>query len=186
MATTSNDFRNGMVIRKDGKLYSIVEFLHVKPGKGAAFVRSKLKDVKSGKVLEITWRAGEKVEDVRLERVKTQFLYRDDQLNFMKMDNYEQIALTVEAVGEDNARFLKDGMETEMLFDGDEPVSIELPTFVELEITQTDPGVKGDTVSGGSKPATLETGAVVQVPLFLNEGDVVKVDTRTGQYVSRV
>jgi elongation factor P len=140
MATTSNDFRNGMVIRKDGKLYSIVEFLHVKPGKGAAFVRSKLKDVKSGKVLEITWRAGERVEDVRLERVTAQFLYRDDQLNFMKMDNYEQIGLTVDAVGEDNARFLKDGMEVDMLFDGDEPVSVELPTFVELEIAQTDPG----------------------------------------------
>ncbi len=186
MATTSNDFRNGMVIRKDGKLYSIVEFLHVKPGKGGAFVRSKLKDVKSGKVLDITWRAGEKVESVRLERVTAQFLYRDEHLNFMKMDNFEQIGLTVAAVGESNALLLKDGMEVEMLFDGDEAVSVELPTFVELEITQTDPGVKGDTVSGGTKPATLETGAVVQVPLFLSEGDVVKVDTRTGQYVSRV
>ncbi len=185
MATTSNDFRNGMVIRKDGKLYSVVEFLHVKPGKGGAFVRSKLKDVKSGKVLDVTWRAGEKIESVRLERVTAQFLYKDDQLNFMKMDNYEQIGLTIQAVGENNALFLKDGMEVEMLFDGDNAVSVELPTFVELEITETDPGVKGDTVSGGSKPAKLETGAVVQVPLFLSEGDVVKVDTRSGQYVSR-
>ncbi len=186
MATTSNDFRNGMVIRKDGKLYAIVEFLHVKPGKGGAFVRSKLKDVKSGKVLDVTWRAGEKVESVRLDRITAQFLYKDDQLNFMKMDNFDQIALSIEAVGESNALLLKDGTEVEMLFDGDEAVSVELPTFVELEITQTDPGVKGDTVSGGTKPATLETGAVVQVPLFLSEGDVVKVDTRTGQYVSRV
>ncbi len=186
MATTSNDFRNGMVIRKDGKLLTIVEFLHVKPGKGGAFVRSKLKDVKSGKVLEITWRAGEKVESVRLDRVKAQFLYKDDQLNFMKMDTYDQIALSTAAVGESNALLLKDGTEVEMLFDGEEAVIVELPTFVELEITQTDPGVKGDTVSGGTKPAKLETGAVVQVPLFLSEGDVVKVDTRTGQYVSRV
>jgi len=175
-----------MVIRKDGKLYTIVEFLHVKPGKGGAFVRSKLKDVKSGKVLDITWRAGAKVESVRLDRVKAQFLYRDDQLNFMKMDTFDQIALSTVAVGERNSLLLKDGTEVEMLFDGDEAVSVELPTFVELEITQTDPGVKGDTVSGGTKPAKLETGAVVQVPLFLSEGDVVKVDTRTGQYVSRV
>ncbi len=183
---TSNDFRNGMVIRRDGKLYSIVEFLHVKPGKGGAFVRSKLKDVKSGRVLEITWRAGEKVNEVRLERQKTQFLYRDDFLHFMKLDNYEQLSLPVENVGENKARFLKEGLEVEMLFDDVEPVVVELPNFVELEVTRTDPGVKGDTVSGGSKPATLETGAVVQVPLFLQEGDVVKIDTRTGEYVSRV
>jgi len=183
---TSNDFHTGMVIRRDGKLLQVVEFLHVKPGKGGAFVRSKLKDVKSGRVLEVTWRAGEKVDDVRLERTKTQFLYRDDFLHFMKLDNYEQISLPVEAVGENNARFLKDGLEVEMLLDGTEPVVVELPNFVELEIAQTDPGVKGDTVSGGSKPATLETGAVVQVPLFLEEGEVVKVDTRTGAYVSRV
>jgi elongation factor P len=183
---TSNDFHNGMVIRKDGKLLQVVEFLHVKPGKGGAFVRSKLKDVRSGRVLEVTWRAGEKVDDVRLERIKAQFLYRDDLLHFMKLDNYEQISLAAEAVGEDNARFLKDGLEVEMLLDGTEPVVVEIPNFVELAIAQTDPGVKGDTVSGGSKPATLETGAVVQVPLFLEEGEVVKIDTRTGAYVSRV
>ena len=183
---TSNDFHNGMVIRRDGKLLQVVEFLHVKPGKGGAFVRSKLKDVKSGRVLEVTWRAGEKVDDVRLERSKVQFLYRDDFLHFMKLDDYEQISLAVDVVGEDKARFLKEGLEIEMLFDGPEPVVVELPNFVELEITQTDPGVKGDTVSGGSKPATLETGAVVQVPLFLEEGEVVKVDSRTGSYVSRV
>jgi elongation factor P len=183
---TSNDFYNGMVLRKDGKLYSIIEFLHVKPGKGGAFVRSKLKEVKTGKVLEVTWRAGEKVEDVRLERRKTQFLYKDDQFHFMKMDDYEQLSLTAEAIGEDKAQFLKDGLEVEMLFDGDTPVIIELPNFVELVVAKTDPGVKGDTVSGGSKPATLETGAVVQVPLFIEEGETLKIDTRKGEYVSRV
>lgn len=183
---TSNDFYNGMVLRKDGKLFSIVEFLHVKPGKGGAFVRSKLKEIKSGRVLDVTWRAGEKVDDVRLERLKAQYLYRDDQYHFMKLDDYQQLSLTEEAIGTDKAQFLKDGLEVEMLFDGDEPVIIELPNFVELEVVKTDPGVKGDTVSGGSKPATLETGAVVQVPLFIEEGERLKIDTRTGAYVSRV
>jgi elongation factor P len=183
---TSNDFYNGMVVRKDGKLYSIVEFLHVKPGKGGAFVRSKLRDVKSGRVLDVTWRAGEKIDDVRLERRKTQFLYKDDLFHFMKLDNYEQLSLSAEAIGEEKAQFLKDGLEVEMLFDGDAPVIIELPNFVELTVVSTDPGVKGDTVSGGSKPATLETGAVVQVPLFIDEGEVLRIDTRTGAYVSRV
>ena len=183
---TSNDFYNGMVLRRDGRLYMIVEFLHVKPGKGGAFVRSKLKEITTGRVQDVTWRAGEKVEDVRLEREKTQFLYADDFLHFMKLSNYEQLALSREALGDDKVRFLKDGLEVEMLFDGSEPVVVELPNFVELSIVRTDPGVKGDTVSGGSKPATLETGAVVQVPLFIKEGEVVKIDTRTGQYVSRV
>ncbi|MFH1690152.1 MAG: elongation factor P [Candidatus Eisenbacteria bacterium] len=183
---TSNDFYNGMVIRKDGKLFTIVEFLHVKPGKGGAFVRSKLKEVKSGRVLDVTWRAGEKVENVRLERRKTQYLYKDDHYNFMKLDDYDQLSLTAEAIGGDKAQFLKDGLEVEMLFDGDTPVIVELPNFVELKVIATDPGVKGDTVSGGSKPATLETGAIVQVPLFVEEGERLKIDTRTGAYVSRV
>ncbi len=183
---TSNDFYNGMVLRRDGRLYMIVEFLHVKPGKGGAFVRSKLKEITTGRVHDVTWRAGEKVEDVRLEREKTQFLYADEFLHFMKLSNYEQLALSKEALGDDKVRFLKDGLEVEMLFDGSEAVVVELPNFVELSIVRTDPGVKGDTVSGGSKPATLETGAVVQVPLFIKEGEVVKIDTRTGQYVSRV
>ena len=183
---TSNDFYNGMVIRRDGKLCAIVEFLHVKPGKGGAFVRSKLKDVKSGRVLDVTWRAGEKVDAVRLERRKTQFLYSDDLYHFMNLDDYEQLALSKEAIGAEKAQFLKDGLEVEMLFDGIEPIIVELPNFVELRIAQTDPGVKGDTATGGSKPATLETGAVVQVPLFIQEGETVKIDTRTGTYVSRV
>ncbi|MBD3367849.1 MAG: elongation factor P [Candidatus Eisenbacteria bacterium] len=182
---TSNDFYNGMVIRKDGKLYSIVEFLHVKPGKGSAFVRSKLKEIKTGKVLDVTWRAGEKVDDVRLERSKVQFLYRDDFFHFMKMDTFEQLDLPPETVG-DNAAYLKENLEVEMLFEGAEPIIIELPTHVELAVKKTDPGVKGDTVSGGTKPATMETGAVIQVPLFIEEGDVLRIDTRTGEYVSRV
>lgn len=185
MATTA-DFRNGMVFSLEGDLYSIVEFLHVKPGKGGAFVRSKLKEITTGRVLDVTWRAGEKVDDVRLEREKAQFLYADDSLHFMKLSNYEQLALSKEALGADKAQFLKEGLEVEMLFDGNEPVVVELPNFVELRIVRTDPGVKGDTVSGGSKPATLETGAVVQVPLFIQEDEVVKIDTRTGGYVSRV
>jgi elongation factor P len=175
-----------MVLRRDGKLYMIVEFLHVKPGKGGAFVRSKLKEITTGRVLDVTWRAGEKVDDVRLEREKAQFLYADDFLHFMKLTDYEQLALSRETLGEDKVRFLKEGLEVEMLFDGRDPVVVELPNFVELQIVRTDPGVKGDTVSGGSKPATLETGAVVQVPLFIREDEVVKIDTRTGEYVSRV
>jgi elongation factor P len=183
---TSNDFYNGMVLRRDGKLYTIVEFLHVKPGKGGAFVRSKLKEIRTGRVLEVTWRAGEKVEDVRVEKIKAQYLYHDESYHFMNLATYEQHSLALEAVGKEKASFLRDGMEVEMLFDGAEPLLVEVPTFVELRIATTNPGVKGDTVSGGSKPATLETGAVIQVPLFVQEGDVVRVDTRTGTYVSRV
>jgi len=183
---TSNDFYNGMVIRRDGKLYMVVDFLHVKPGKGGAFVRSKLKEVTTGRVLDVTWRAGEKVDDVRLERRKAQFLYANDLLHFMMLDSYEQIEIQRETLGEDQAGFLKEGLEVEMLLDGTDPITVELPNFVELEIVQTDPGIKGDTVSGGSKPATLESGAVVQVPLFVKQGETIKVDTRTGAYVSRV
>jgi len=173
-----------MAIRRDGKLFVIVEFLHVKPGKGGAFVRSKLKDVRTGRVLDVTWRAGEKVEEVRLERKTAQFLYRDDLCHFMRLDTYEQLDLEPESVG-DEARFLKEGLEIDMLFDDREPVTLEFPDFVELKVAHTDPGVKGDTVSGATKPAELETGATIQVPLFIEEGEVVRVDTRTGAYVAR-
>ncbi len=182
---TSNDFYNGMVIRKNGKLYTIVEFLHVKPGKGGAFVRSKLKEIRTGRVLDVTWRAGEKVDAVRLERQKAQFLYSDEFYHFMKLDDFDQVSLSEEMIGRGRAQFLKESVEVEMLLDGAEPVIVELPNFVELKIAHTDPGVKGDTVSSGSKPATLETGAVVQVPLFIEEGETVRIDTRTGGYVSR-
>ena len=183
---TSNDFYNGMVIRRDGKLYMVVDFLHVKPGKGGAFVRSKLKEVTTGRVLDITWRAGEKADDVRLERRKAQFLYANDLLHFMMLDSYEQVDIPRGLIDEAQEVFLKDGLEVEMLLEGTEPVIVELPNFVELAIVETDPGMKGDTVAGGSKPAKLESGAVVQVPLFVKQGEVIKVDTRNGQYVSRV
>lgn len=185
MASTS-EFRNGMVIQIEGELFTIVEFQHVKPGKGGAFVRTRLKNVKTGRVIDRTYRSGEKVDDVRLEKKTVQFLYvGDNEFVFMDMASYEQISASDKVVGE-TARFLKEGMEVEILFHGKEPIGIELPIFVELKITKADPGVKGDTASGGSKPVTLETGAVIQVPLFLEEGEVVKVDTRSGEYVERV
>jgi elongation factor P len=185
MASTT-DFRNGLVMRLDNELWSIVEFQHVKPGKGGAFVRTRLKNVKTGRVLDKTFRSGEKVEDVRLERKKYQFLYKgDSEYVFMDMQTYEQVSVQASSVGE-TSKYIIDGMEVEILFGEGEVLGVEAPIFVELEITQTDPGIKGDTASGGSKPATLETGAVVQVPLFIQEGETIRVDTRTGSYVERV
>jgi len=185
MASTS-DFRNGLVINLDGDLYTIVYFQHVKPGKGGAFVRTKLKNVKTGRVIDRTFRSGEKVEDVRLERKQAQFLYNDgSQFVFMDTNSYEQILVNTETVG-DTANFLIETMEVELLMHGTEAIGVDLPIFVELKIVKTDPGVRGDTASGGSKPATLESGAVIQVPLFIEEGETVKVDTRTGDYVERV
>ncbi|MBN2103588.1 elongation factor P [bacterium] len=185
MASTT-DFRNGLVIRFDNELWTIVEFQHVKPGKGGAFVRTRLKNVKTGRVLDKTYRSGEKVEDVRLEKKKYQYLYgSDNEYVFMDMQTYEQIHLNNEVVGQ-TSKFIKDGMEVEILFGEGEALGVEAPIFVELQIVKTDPGVKGDTASGGNKPATLETGAVVQVPLFIQEGETIKVDTRTETYVERV
>jgi elongation factor P len=185
MASTT-DFRNGLVMRLDNELWTIVEFQHVKPGKGGAFVRTRLKNVKTGRVLDKTFRSGEKVEDVRLERKKYQFLYKgDSEYVFMDMQTYEQVSVQANSVGE-TSKYIIDGMEVEILFGEGEVLGVEAPIFVELEITQTDPGIKGDTASGGSKPATLETGAVVQVPLFIQEGETIRVDTRTGSYVERV
>jgi len=185
MASTS-DFRNGLVMLLDGELFSIVEFQHVKPGKGGAFVRTRLKNVRTGRVIDRTFRSGDKVEDVRLERKDFQFLYESDGAYvFMDMNTYDQNTIPDDVVG-DAAKFLKDGMGVEIVFHGQDPIGIELPIFVELTIMKTEPGVRGDTASGGSKPATLESGAVIQVPLFLEEGEAVKVDTRTGTYVERV
>jgi len=185
MASTT-DFRNGLVIKFDGDLYTMVEFQHVKPGKGGAFVRTKLKNVKTGRVIDHTFRAGEKVEDVRLEKKPMQYLYGgEDEFGFMDNNTYDQIVCPESVVGE-ASQFMKESMNVEILFHGKEPIGVDLPIFVELEITKTDPGIRGDTASGGSKPATLETGFVVQVPLFLEEGEKVKVDTRTGSYVERV
>jgi elongation factor P len=185
MQVSTAEFKKGLKIQFDGEPYSIVDFQHVKPGKGGAFVRTKLKHMKLGRVIDNTFRAGEKVELVDFDEKRMQYLYRDDRYHFMDLDTYDQISLSAEEVG-DARDFLKENIEVEILFINDSPVTVELPNFIELQITKTDPGIRGDTASGGSKPATLETGAVVQVPLFLNQGDVVKVDTRSGEYLGRV
>ncbi len=175
-----------MILKIDGELYSIVEFLHVKPGKGGAFVRTKLKHIPDGYVIDKTFRAGEKVEDVRVERRPFQYLYNTEDLYYMMdLETYEQIPLP-KSILEDSLLYLKENMNLTVLMDGDKPVAIEIPTFVELEVTETEPGVRGDTAQGGSKNATLETGAIISVPLFIEIGDVVKVDTRTGKYIERV
>ncbi|HET7274179.1 MAG TPA: elongation factor P [Longimicrobiaceae bacterium] len=186
MATTA-DFRNGMTIQMDGTLFSITYFQHVKPGKGGAFVRTKLKNVLTGAILEKTFRSGEKVEEVRLEHRPVQYSYTDGQLYyFMDQESFEMIPLSGDVIGDDQLLYLKENMECDGLVHGDRTIAVELPYFVELEITQTDPGVRGDTAQGGTKPATLETGAVIQVPLFLEEGQVVRVDRREDKYIERV
>ena len=185
MATTA-DFRNGMTLQMEGALYTITYFQHVKPGKGGAFVRTKLKNVLTGAVLERTFRSGEKVEEVRLEHRPVQYSYTDGQLYyFMDQETFEIVPLSEDVIGSDQLRYLKENMECEGLVHNDRIISVELPYFVELEIVETDPGVRGDTAQGGTKPAKLETGAVVQVPLFLNEGDVIRVDRREDNYLER-
>ncbi len=185
MATTT-DFRNGFVMKLDGELWTIVEFQHVKPGKGSAFVRTRIKNVKTGRVLDKTFRSGDKVEDVRLERRTFQYLYPEgDHYTFMNTQTYDQVAVPEDVLG-DAIHYLKDGMEVEILFNGDEPLGVDVPIFVNLKITKSDPGVRGDTATGVTKPATLETGFTVQVPLFIEEGETIRVDTRTGGYVERV
>ena len=185
MASTA-DFRNGMVLEIDGDLFAIVEFQHVKPGKGGAFVRTKLKKIKTGQVLERTYRAGERFTEVRLERRPLQYLYSDGHLYyFMDNSSYEQFPVSEEVMG-DQVKYLKENLEVSGLFqESGEILEIELPFFVNLKIVETDPGLRGDTASGGSKPARLESGAVVSVPLFLNVGDVIKVDRRTNMYLER-
>ena len=185
MVVSTAEFKKGLKIQFDGEPYSIVDFQHVKPGKGGAFVRTKLKHMRLGRVIDNTFRAGEKVELVDFEERRMQFLYKDDRYHFMDLETYDQISLSADEVG-DAREFLKENTEVEILFINGSPVTVELPNFIELQIAKTDPGIRGDTATGGSKPATLETGAVVQVPLFLNEGDVVKVDTRSGEYLGRV
>ena len=185
MADTS-DFRNGLIIKLDGILYSIVEFQHVKPGKGGAFVRTKLKRIPEGSVVDKTFRAGERVEEVRVERQTFQYLYSADDLYYMmNTETYEQIPLS-RSLLEDALPYLKEGTNVTVMMNGDNPLAVEPPLFVELAVTETEPGVRGDTAQGGTKNATLETGAVVSVPLFIEVGDVLKVDTRTGRYIERV
>ncbi len=186
MATTA-DFRNGLCIEYNNGLYTIVEFQHVKPGKGAAFVRTKLKNLKSGKVVENTFNSGVKVTTARVERRPHQFLYKDDiGYHFMDSNSFEQVSLQEDFI--ENADLLKDGQEVEILYhaETETPLSCDMPPFVELAITYAEPGVKGDTATNATKPATLETGAVIQVPLFINENEKIKVDTRTRTYSERV
>ncbi len=182
----TSDFRNGLKIEIDGTPFEIIEFLHVKPGKGGAFVRTKLKNLQTGAVLNKTFRSGEKVGKPDLVDRHMQYLYsQGDELVFMDLETYEQFTIPFEKI-EDKAKFLKENMEVDILYYKNQPISIELPTFVELEVVETEPGFKGDTATGGTKPAVLETGAKINVPLFVNVGDKLKIDTRTGQYVERV
>jgi len=186
MPVTTQQFKNGMAIIYDSKTWVIVDFQHVKPGKGGAFVRTKLKELRSGRVVDITFRAGEKLEDVRLEQKNVQYLYNDgDSFHFMETDTYEQFELPADFIGE-SAKWLKENDMATIQIAGGEMIGVEPPMFVDLEVTETDPGFKGDTVQGGTKPATLETGAVVSVPMFINTGDKIRVDTRDGHYITRV
>ncbi len=184
MVSTS-DFRNGMVLRMDGQLFWMADFEHFKPGKGASVVRTKLKNVKTGAVIDKTYRSGDKVDDVRLERRKMQYLYKGDFFTFMDNETYEQFELNEDTVG-DSIKYLKENETCDVLVAEGSAIAVELPIFVELLVTETDPGVRGDTASGGSKPARLETGASVQVPLFVEKGQTLKIDTRTDTYVERV
>ena len=185
MATTA-DFRNGMVLNMDGVLWSILWFQHHKPGKGNTVVRSKLKNVLTGAVLEKTFRAGDRIEEVRLEHRPIQYSYNDGEFYyFMDQQTFDQIPLAGAVLGEDQLKYLKEGMECDGLVHGEKVIAVELPFFVTLQVTETDPGVRGDTATGGTKPAKLETGAVVQVPLFLNEGDMIRVDRREDKYIER-
>lgn len=186
MATTA-DFKNGLCIEYNNDLYTIVEFQHVKPGKGSAFVRTKLKNVKTGRVVENTFNSGVKITTARIERRPHQFLYKDD-LGYHFMDNttFEQVSLQEEMI--EGHQFLKEGQEADVIYhaETETPLSVELPPFVELKIVYTEPGVKGDTATNASKPAKLETGAEIQVPLFIDQDEVIKVDTRTSSYSERV
>jgi elongation factor P len=180
------EFRNGLKIEIDGEPYIIVDFQHVKPGKGGAFVRTKIKSLKSGNVIDRTYRSGEKVDVPELEEKTMQYLYAADKDRvFMDTTSYEQVSLNEKQLG-DSINYLKENMEIKVLYHKGQPINIEIPMFVELAIAKTEPGVRGDTASGGSKPATMETGAVVKVPFYLNEGDIIKIDTRTGTFIERV
>ncbi len=183
---STSDFKNGMCIEHNGKLCTIVEFQHVKPGKGSAFVRTKLKDIRSGRVVDYTFNSGLKFENVRLEKKEMQYLYNDgSDFFFMDNDTYEQMSMPADTVG-DAAKWLKESDNATLLYAGDDLISIEPPMFVELEVTNTEPGFKGNTVQDTLKPATLETGVEVQVPTFIEIGDVLQMDTRDGRFVKRV
>jgi len=181
----TSGFRNGLSIIVDGDIYTIVEFQHVKPGKGGAFVRSKLKNIRSGATIEKTWRAGEKMDQAILERFPLQFSYEQDgDYYFMDIESYEMQPIPKEKIG-DGVKYLKDGLQVTALSHAGEIINIELPITIEAAVVETEPGEKGNTASGGSKPARIETGAMVGVPLFINVGDRIKVDTRSGEYLER-
>ena len=182
---SSNDFRTGTTIELDGQVWRVVEFLHVKPGKGSAFVRTKLKSVQSGNVVEKTFRAGESVQQAILEKSNLQHTYVESgDYVFMDMTSFEETRLSVEQIGK-GAKYLKEGMEVTVIFHNGKVLEVELPISITLKVTETDPGVKGDTASGGTKPAILETGAQVMVPLFISVGEMIKVDTRNDSYLGR-
>jgi len=185
MADTS-DLRNGLIIKFKNDLYTVIEFQHVKPGKGGAFVRTMVKNLRTGKVLDNTFRSGETIEIVRVDRRKYQYLYREGEfLVCMDNDTYEQINIPVELFG-DGVAYLKEAEEVELLFNGTEIINVDIPIFVNLKVVETEPGFRGDTATGAVKPAKLETGATINVPLFININDILRVDTRTGGYMERV
>jgi len=182
---STNDLRNGVTIELDGQVYTVIEFQHVKPGKGSAFVRTKLKNVKTGATLERTFNAGEKLPRARVESKEVQYLYEDGgQYTFMDTESFEQIQLNREQVGE-GIKYLKENTTCYVILYNGQAIGVDLPNSVALKVVETDPGLRGDTATGGTKPATLETGAVVRVPLFIEPGETIVVDTRTGQYVGR-
>jgi elongation factor P len=186
MAVDTSQFRNGLKIEIDGEPFVMTYFQHVKPGKGGAFVRTKIKNLRTGRVLDKTFRSGEKVDEAEVEDKKMQYLYQDgESFVFMDQETYDQIPFNAEQLG-DARRYLKENLEVDVVFWRGKPINIELPSFIEAVVTQCDPGVKGDTASGATKPATIETGAVLQVPLFIKEGETIRVDTRSNAYVERV
>jgi elongation factor P len=184
---SSSDIKNGLCMEYNNDIFQVIEFMHVKPGKGAAFVRTKLKSLTNGKVLDNTFPSGHKITEVRVERRKFQYLYKDDMgYHFMNNETYEQVALQEDLLP--NANLLKEAMHIDVLYHADKeiPLTVDMPQYIELEITYTEPGIKGDTATNASKPATVETGAEIRVPLFINQGDVVKIESATSNYVERV
>jgi elongation factor P len=182
---STSDFHTGISVELEGEIYTILEFQHVKPGKGAAFVRSKLKNLRTGSIAEKTFRAGEKMARAHLERKEMEYLYRDgDSFHMMDMETYEQITLSSDQIGE-GTKYLKENDHLNVVMHGEKLLGVDVPLSVVLKVEETEPGLKGDTASGASKPATMETGLVVQVPLFINSGDSIKIDTRTGSYIER-
>lgn len=181
-----NDLRPGVTFEIDGEVWIVISFLHVKPGKGSAFVRTKIRNIETGNVIERTFRAGEKVKEAYVERKEFQYMYNDGTIYyFMDNKSYEQIELPEEFIG-DEKYYLKEGMNIQVLYYKDRAIGVELPNYVDLEVVETEPGFKGDTAQGGSKPAILETGLKIQVPLFVEKGEIIRVDTRTGEYLERL